>query len=285
MLKSKSFYVSCACVLCAVAVVGITSATINNDKNDRTEEEKSYLGDDYNTDENNEVLDISDQIGNETSKTREDMVPGSVANKGETQSVLQDDINNELNKELEGDKSKDDLGNTQSEKNENNKEEVTKENDKTNEKKDTKKTDSRKEELVFNEEAGLVWPIEGEVIMEFSGDSMVYYKTLGQFMKSDKILIGAAVGDRVKACASGTIKDITSTRETGKTVTISIGSGYNVIYGELDNITVKKGDTVKAGQIIGTVAVPSGYYSREGTNLYFKVMEGDKPVNPMYLLK
>lgn len=281
MLKSKSFYVSCVCVLCAVAVVGITSATINSNKDDETEKEKSYLESDNNKDENNEVLDISEQIGNEPIKTGENVETTDDSNSGEAQSVLQDNINDEKNKGSEGDKGKDDLNNSQSGKNETKKDEPTEGNAKT----DTKKPDTKKEELVFNEESGLVWPIEGEVIMDFSGDSMVYYKTLGQFMKSDKILIGAAVGDRVKACATGTVTDITSTRETGKTVTISIGSGYSVIYGELDNITVKKGEKVKSGQIIGTVAVASGYYSSEGTNLYFKVMEGDKPVNPMYLLK
>lgn len=281
MLKSKSFYVSCVCVLCAVAVVGITSATINSNKDDETEKEKSYLESDNNKDENNEVLDISEQIGNEPIKTGENVTTTDDSNSGEAQSVLQDNINDEKNKGSEDDKGKDDLNNSQSEKNETKKDEPTEGNAKA----DTKKPDTKKEELVFNEESGLVWPIEGEVIMDFSGDSMVYYKTLGQFMKSDKILIGAAVGDRVKACATGTVTDITSTRETGKTVTISIGSGYSVIYGELDNITVKKGEKVKSGQIIGTVAVASGYYSSEGTNLYFKVMEGDKPVNPMYLLK
>ncbi|MBQ3061594.1 MAG: M23 family metallopeptidase [Lachnospiraceae bacterium] len=288
MLKSKSFYVSLACVLCAVAVVGLTSAAINSDKNNAPEKEKSYLGDDNNTDKNEEVLDISGQIGNDMVKNEEDEATTDTGNDEKSQSVWQNNIDgnnsetyNNSDGQAKDDKKDGEDDSSKSEKNEIKQDDSSKENGKTQ----TKKPDSKKEELVFNEESGLVWPVEGEVIMDFSGDSMVYYKTLGQFMTSDKILIGAAVGDRVKACATGTVTDITTTRETGKTLTLSIGSGYSVVYGELDNITVKKGEKIKVGQVIGTVSTPSGYYSKEGTNLYFKVMEDNEPVNPMYLLK
>ena len=277
MLKSKSFYVSIVSVLCAIAVVGITSMAINSGGEDKTEEEKSYLEDDNSRDKAQE-FDISGEIGVALEESGQDL--------NDTEEVLQNQPSIQDNKDQAGndllkednstDKKKEDL--------------VDKEKE---EKKDvgSSKADKAAQEvladkgLIFNEEKGLAWPINGDVIMEFSENGMVYYETLGQFMRSDKILIEAAVGDKVKACATGIITDVTTTRETGQTVTMSIGSGYSVIYGELDNITVKKGDKVKSGQIIGTVSMPSGYYTKEGTNLYFKVVEKEKPVNPMYLLK
>ena len=267
MLKSKSFYVSIASVVCAILVVGITSMAINSGGDNKSEDDKSYLKNEKNEDKD-ESVGISGEIG---------------ANKNETEEVVQNqfpgvDNSTEENKE------------TVSEENVTNKKTNTiKEN--TQEKKGKDDVKEKTEEVIadksltFNEEMGLVWPIDGEIIMNYSDDEMVYYETLGQFMRSDKILIEAAVGDKVKACAAGVITDVTDTRQTGKTVTMSIGSGYSVIYGELDNITVKKGDKVKSGQIIGTVSTPSGYYSKEGTNLYFKVVEDDVPINPMYLLK
>lgn len=280
MLKSKSFYVSVVSVLCAIAVVGITSMAINSGGNNKTEEEKSYLEDDNNGDKVEE-FDISEEMGEDTEGDGQDL--------NKTEEVLQnqpsvpdnkDQVDNDLAQDnVSADVKKDEKA-----------EEKTPE--KNVEKADGTKKPGKDAQpvladkgLIFNEEKGLAWPINGDVIMEFSENGMVYYKTLGQFMRSDKILIGAAVGDKVKACATGVITDVTTTRETGKTVTMSIGSGYSVIYGELDNITVKKGEKVKSGQIIGTVSMPSGYYSKEGTNLYFKVVENEVPVNPMYLLK
>ena len=267
MLKSKSFYVSIASVLCALLVVGITSMAINSGGDNEAEDDKSYLESD-NKQDKDEVLDISGEIG---------------AKENETEEVVQDefpigDETNGDNKEIEKEESETNKKPDTSKKN-------TKNNRENIDAKTKAETTMVNKGLTFNEENGLVWPVNGDVIMSFSADEMVYYETLGQFMKSDKILIEASVGDKVKACAEGIVTDITDTRQTGKTVTMSIGSGYDVVYGELDNVTVKKGDKVKSGQIIGTVSTPSGYYSKEGTNLYFKVVQNDVPVNPMYLLK
>ena len=271
MIKSKSFYVSVVSVLCAIAVVGITSMAINGKGENGTEEEKSYLEDDKNK-VKEEKVDISGLISQE----KDDVIK-----KDESQEVMQNQpIANDNNSKVQ-EKKKIEKEDTQ----------TKAQAEKIAAKDQNDKKTSKSEEtivnntLAFNEEKGLVWPVEGEVIMEFSENEMVYYETLGQFMRSDKILIGAAVGDNVKAGADGVVENVTTTRQTGQTVTVDIGSGYSVTYGELDNITVKKGDKVKSGQIIGTVAAPSGYYSKEGTNVYFKVEENKEPVNPMYLLK
>lgn len=285
MLKSKSFYVSGLCVACAVAVVSITSMGINSSGDKVSDEEKSYLKNDNSGDKEVENVDLSDKIGQakptepengyieNQNKTDENAVIGE---EGNSEEVMQDLI----------EESPDEKEESKDEKKDNKKEP-----EKTD-KKDNSKTDNKeqgKEESVptlsFNEEEGLAWPVTGDVIMQFSQDEMLYYKTLGQFMSSDKILIEAAVGDKVKACAAGKVTDISSSRETKTAVTVSIGNGYSIVYGEVENLTVKEGDSVKEGQIIGTVASPSGYYSKEGTNLYLKVMENGKAVNPMYLLK
>ena len=41
----------------------------------------------------------------------------------------------------------------------------------------------------------------------------------------------------------------------------------------------------KEGDTIGKVAKPTKYYSEEGSNLYFQVMEKDKSVDPLLLLR
>ena len=44
---------------------------------------------------------------------------------------------------------------------------------------------------------------------------------------------------------------------------------------------VKIGDTVTAGQLLGTVAEPTAYYKEEGPGIYFAMTKDGIPVNPM----
>ena len=41
------------------------------------------------------------------------------------------------------------------------------------------------------------------------------------------------------------------------------------------------GDTVTAGQLLGTVAEPTAYYKEEGPGIYFAMTKDGIPVNPM----
>lgn len=45
-------------------------------------------------------------------------------------------------------------------------------------------------------------------------------------------------------------------------------------------MVVKKGDTVVAGQLLGTVSDPTAYYVEEGPNLYFMLTKDGEPVDP-----
>mgnify|MGYP003305586767 CR=1 FL=1 len=67
----------------------------------------------------------------------------------------------------------------------------------------------------------------------------------------------------------------------GQAVTVDIGNGYELTYGQLEDIMVLQGDVISAGDIIGKVAAPTKYYSVEGSNLYFSMKrngEFDKPI-------
>lgn len=167
--------------------------------------------------------------------------------------------------------------------------EVKKEKPKSEKKpeKKTVETDAQpvKNTLHFDQEAGLLWPVEGDILMEYSADQVVYFKTLAQYRTNPAVLIEAKEGDPVKASAEGTVLDIATSEETGRTLTMSIGDGFTVSYGQLKEISVDKGDHVSEGQQIGKVAAPTKYYSEEGTNLYYQVKQKEEPVNPMVLLR
>lgn len=139
--------------------------------------------------------------------------------------------------------------------------------------------------LSFNQEAGLTWPANGNVIMNYSDDKGIYFATLASYRVNPAIVISAQEGDKVVSAAKGMVTKIFENEETGVTLEMSIGDDYNLTYGQLKDLAVKEGDMIEEGQLIGYIAKPSKYYVVEGSNLYFKVMQGDKTVNPMYLLK
>lgn len=137
----------------------------------------------------------------------------------------------------------------------------------------------------FDIEKGLLWPVSGDVILKYSMNNTVYFKTLAQYKCNPAIAIASEEGTKVKSAASGTVKKIETSDELGNMVTVDIGSGYTVTYGQMSNISVKEGQAVKEGDVLGKVAKPTKYYSEEGSNLYFQVMENDKAVDPMLLLR
>ncbi|MDO5518963.1 MAG: M23 family metallopeptidase [bacterium] len=143
---------------------------------------------------------------------------------------------------------------------------------------------SKASTLSFDENAKFEWPVKGDVIIPYDMEHGVQFLTLGQYKCSDAIVISAEVGTKVKSATKAKVLSIKKNDETGLTVTTDIGSGYQVIYGQLKSVKVKVGDTIDAGAVIGKIAKPSKYYVVEGPNLYFKVTENKEAVNPMYLL-
>ena len=124
--------------------------------------------------------------------------------------------------------------------------------------------------------------------MNYSMDHTVYFATLMKYACNPAIIIDAEVGTEVKAAYKGVITSIEPTdEETGYTITMSIGDGYSLVYGQLDaeSVTLKVGDLVNEGDVIGKIDEPTKYYTVEGSNLYFEVLANDQTVNPMLLLR
>lgn len=130
----------------------------------------------------------------------------------------------------------------------------------------------------------LTWPLYGDLIMNYSMDKTLYFETLGQYRYNPALIIDAEVGTTVASAANGVIKEVYSSTELGNIVVMDIGDGYELTYGQLDNISVKQGDVVETGTVLGTVAEPSVYYTSEGSNLYLKLSKDGVAVNPMDVL-
>lgn len=140
-------------------------------------------------------------------------------------------------------------------------------------------------DLSFGANASMRWPVQGNVILNYSMDKTVFFSTLQQYKYNPAIVVSSPVNTPVVAARKGVVEEIRLDDETGTTVVMNIGDGYRVSYGQLGSLKVAKGDVVEAGEVIGAVAAPTKYYSVEGSNLYLKLEKDGSCVNPMNFLE
>lgn len=133
----------------------------------------------------------------------------------------------------------------------------------------------------FGAEENLQWPIVGEVLLNYSMDKAIYFTTMEQYRYNPSIVISAQAGEMITAAADGIVKDVYYDAQTGNTIVFDLGDGYELTYGQLEDITLNTGDIVAVGDMVGKVAEPTIYYSEEGCNVYFKMTKDGVPVNPL----
>lgn len=133
----------------------------------------------------------------------------------------------------------------------------------------------------FDEEAKLMWPVVGEVVSSFGRE---YDPTTKMSKVNEGIAISANVGDAVKASAAGIVTNILNDDRVGLTMEVSIGNGYTLVYGQLQDVKVKVGDYMEQGEIIASVAPRSKFYSEQGNNVYLRLEKDEVAENPeLYL--
>lgn len=143
------------------------------------------------------------------------------------------------------------------------------------------KTTSNTITLHFSPEDGMLWPLQGNVILNYSMDSTVYFATLDQYKYNPAVIIAGEVNDKVYSVAKGQVTDISTNEVTGCTMTVDLGDGYRAIYGQLKEPNFKVGDYVESGHVLGYVGEPTKYFSVEGSNLYFALQKDGQPVDPV----
>lgn len=132
----------------------------------------------------------------------------------------------------------------------------------------------------FDEHQKMSWPLQGEIILDYSMDTTIYYKTLDQYKCNPGILIDADVNTPVNAAFDGTVVSVENDASLGNTVTVDMGNGYTAVYGQLKDVPVKAGDAVVKGQALGSIAQPTKYFTQEGAHLNFQLKKDDQPIDP-----
>ena len=120
-----------------------------------------------------------------------------------------------------------------------------------------------------------IWPVaDGKVILHFGP---------GKTGRSnDGINIAVAEGEPIWAAAGGTVVYASSDlKDYGNMIIIRHDNGWMTAYAHARSIAVKKGATVRQGDIIGYVGQTGGVKSPQ---LHFAIRDGRTPVDPeLYL--
>ncbi len=143
---------------------------------------------------------------------------------------------------------------------------------------------SQAKRLSFSPSDTLIWPVDGNVIINYSMDQTVYFSTLDQYKYNPALIISGEVGGEVLAAAEGEILSIKEDAQTGTTITVDLGNGYEAVYGQLKEVQVKEGERINQGDLLGYLSEPTKYYSVEGCNLYFQLLKDGESLNPLEYL-
>jgi len=118
----------------------------------------------------------------------------------------------------------------------------------------------------------LPWPVQqGRVLARF-GEPRA-----GGSLRWQGMLIGTERGARVRAPFAGRIVYSDWLPGMGLMIVIDHGGGYMSLYGHNEEIFRKVGESIAAGEVIGSVGDSGGHNEPA---LYFEVRRGREPVNP-----
>lgn len=133
------------------------------------------------------------------------------------------------------------------------------------------------------EEVYFSFPAGGEILAPFSS-VLSFNEALGDYRTHNGIDIAADEGCSISAAADGTVDNIFS-NAFGEGISISHAGGFVSKYMSLGAVEdIKVGDTVKRGDVIGTVGKSKGENTKE-SHLHFELYKDGEPVNPEEYLK
>ena len=103
----------------------------------------------------------------------------------------------------------------------------------------------------------------------------------GQMTFHRAVDLAGKMGDPVKAAMKGTVLHVDNNRNLGNFIILK-HSEYQTLYGHLSAVSVKKGEEVSQGQVIGKVG-ETGYTT--GPHLHFEVFRNGNRINPLEVLR
>lgn len=113
-----------------------------------------------------------------------------------------------------------------------------------------------------------------------------YSKTLDVWEIHKGIDVSAKQGSEVKSLLNGKVVDVFNDKEHGMSVKVQSEDDILVVYSNLaENISVKKNQEVKEGDLLGVVGKTTFIESGEESHVHVEAFKGKEAIDPMSLIK
>lgn len=137
------------------------------------------------------------------------------------------------------------------------------------------------EAAVMAQSPEVVLPVSGAVVQNYAMDRLIYHDTTRDWRVHSGVDLAAEPGQNVKAARAGTVEAVYEDGYYGTTVVLRHENDYTSRYCNLaEAVPVAAGDTVAAGQTIGTVGATALIESAEESHLHFEVCFQGEPIDP-----
>ncbi len=137
------------------------------------------------------------------------------------------------------------------------------------------------EEIIKDKKEKYIWPLNGEIIREYSKDSLSYSKTMGMWLIHEGIDIKAELGMEVKAICDGKVISVVNDSFYGNIVKIKHKDGYVSMYANLADVELPKlNQTITKGEVVGKVGKTSYGEYEEENHLHFEITKDETNINP-----
>ncbi|MFA5139066.1 MAG: permease-like cell division protein FtsX [Elusimicrobiota bacterium] len=124
----------------------------------------------------------------------------------------------------------------------------------------------------------LPWPIRGDVVSTFGKRRVPEFDS---WVIRNGIEIKASGETVVRTVGRGKVIFAGPFRSYGNTIIVEHGSGFYSIYGYLDRIEIREGDSLRPDERLATVGGPNGGRGA----LYLELRQGGVPLNPIVWLE
>lgn len=125
-------------------------------------------------------------------------------------------------------------------------------------------------------------PVSGRVLNSYSGDELVYSKTLGDWRTHNGVDYACTQGAAVAAPVAGKVVSAGAEGNWGTVVVLEDAAGRLWRLCGVADPAVKAGDTVTAGQKLGTVGTV-GCECAEESHIHVEVKQGESYLDPAKL--
>jgi murein DD-endopeptidase MepM/ murein hydrolase activator NlpD len=124
-----------------------------------------------------------------------------------------------------------------------------------------------------------IQPLHDKDVVRFaSGFGMRIHPVYKTRKMHNGVDLTAPTGTKIYATGDGVISNADFSRGYGKRVVIDHGYSYKTLYAHMSRVLVRKGQTVKRGDVIGLVGSTG---TSTGPHLHYEVIKNNRPVDPI----